>query len=288
MIVVRLFGGLGNQLFQYAAGRRLAHTHGAELVLDLAWYEHTPSTNTGREFELFHYPITARTTFGAEAFWCKLHSNRLLRRMPFIPRRWRSFREKGFDFDNLVLGLPDGTYLDGYWQSYRYFEDVADLIRVEFMPTQPPGCKDKDMQEIIVNTESVSLHVRRGDYVTQKAAAFVHGACSLDYYRVALTKLASLVRHSHLFIFSDDVEWARKNIKSPGPITFVDHNGPKEAFQDLRLMAQCKHHVIANSSFSWWGAWLNPRRQKIVIAPEVWFANCRPTPTLVPSTWIRL
>jgi hypothetical protein len=288
MILVRLCGGLGNQLFQYAAGRRLAHARGAELVLDLGWYAQTPSSNTPRKYELAHYPIQARTTTRAEDWWCRFHSGRLLRRLPIIPRRWHNFREKAFDFDRSVLDLPDDTYLDGYWQSHCYFEDIADAIRAEATPLKPAGPRDMAVNEKIVATASVSLHVRRGDYVTHKAAAGVHGTCSVSYYQKALAKIASLVRNPHFFIFSDDVEWARSSIATPGPNTFVDHNGPEAAFQDLRLMSLCKHHVIANSSFSWWGAWLNPNEEKVVVSPQAWFADGRATRTLIPSTWIRL
>jgi hypothetical protein len=206
----------------------------------------------------------------------------------FLPRRWEDFREKSFDFDSSVLSLPDNTYLNGYWQSHRYFDDIADVIRAETIPSHAAGPRDIAIKEAIDATEAGSVHVRRGDYVTQKAAATAHGACSLDFYRAALAKVGSVVCKPHFFIFSDDAEWARRNISPPGPSTFVDHNGPEAAFQDLRLMSLCKHHVIANSSFSWWGAWLNPRERKLVVSPRNWFADSRPTGTLTPSTWICL
>ncbi len=288
MIVVRLCGGLGNQLFQYATGRRLADMHKTELVFDLDWYERTPSSNTRRKYELGHYPIQARTTDRTEAWWCRLHSTRFLGRVAFLPRRWKNVMEQSFDFDSTVLQLPDNVYLNGYWQSHRYFEDVASVVRAEATPLPPAGPLDVAVKEEISATEAVSVHVRRGDYVTQRAAAAVHGTCSLDYYRAALTELASVVRNPHFFIFSDDGEWVRRNLLPPGPYTFVDHNGAEAAFQDLHLMSLCKHHVIANSSFSWWGAWLNPREGKVVVCPKDWFADKRQTRTLTPSTWIRL
>ena len=287
MIVVRLCGGLGNQLFQYATGRRLADSRGAELVLDLAWYERTPSFNTPRKYELDRYPVRARTTTATEDWSCRLHGVRLLRSVPIV-RRWRNFRERSFDFDPSVLSLPDDTYLDGYWQSDRYFADVSDAIRVEATPRSPAGTQDRRVGEAIAATSAVSVHVRRGDYVSQRAAAAFHGTCSPDYYRAALAMIVRHVPNPHFFVFSDDVDWARRHIAPLGPIVFVDHNGPDAAFQDLRLMASCKHHVIANSSFSWWGAWLNPQTDKVVVAPKLWFADGRSTPTLMPSTWIRL
>ena len=288
MIVVRLCGGLGNQMFQYAAGRRLAYVRKTELVLDLSWYRHIPASNTPRNYELDDYPIAARVTTAAEEWWCQLHSNRVLRRVAFLPRRWFNFREKSFEFDRSVLDLPDNTYLDGYWQSHQYFDDIADLIRAEMTPSKLANPRNTAVQIAIASAEAVSVHVRRGDYVTLKTAATMHGSCSLDYYQAALATVASRTRAPHFFVFSDDVEWARANLTAPGPMTFVDHNGPEAAFQDLRLMSLCKHHVIANSSFSWWGAWLNPGKDKIIISPKTWFADGRATCTLIPSTWMRL
>ena len=288
MIVVRLCGGLGNQLFQYAAGRRLAYARQTELILDLRWYVHTPSVDTPRQFELDNYPIIARGANAREALWCRVQSGRLLRHLPLIPRRWRYVSEPGCGFDPSILDLPGNVYLDGYWQSAGYFEDIADIIRAELTPSVPATPKDAEVRDAILASESVSVHVRRGDYVTLQAAAATHGTCAPSYYHAALELIASRVRNPHFFIFSDDVAWARENLTPPGPVTIVDHNGPKSAFQDLRLMARCKHHVVANSSFSWWGAWLNPSKDKIVVAPAKWLRDGRPTPALIPNTWTRL
>ncbi len=288
MIVVRLCGGLGNQLFQYAAGRRLAHARRTELVLDLGWYARTPSSDTPRIYELGHYPIQARPAMPTEALWCRLHEGRLLRRLPFLPRRWRHRREKSFEFDSLVLDLPDNTYLDGYWQSYRYFEDIAELICAELTSMVPLGPQDEKVATSIAKGDAVSVHVRRGDYVTHQAAASNHGLCSLDYYKAALARVLPHVERPHFFVFSDDAAWARENLPLPGPATFVDHNGPATAFQDMRLMSLCNHQITANSSFSWWGAWLNLRPDKIVVTPKQWFADQRDTSALAPGDWIRL
>ena len=288
MIVVRLCGGLGNQLFQYATGRRRAYVHQTELVLDVAWYSHIPESDTPRSFELNQYPLKARPTQGQEILWSMLQRESLLQRFPSASRPWKKFRERNFDFDESVLNLNDNTYLEGYWQSYRYFEDIADIIRSEVIPLFPPASKDEAVRKEIAATQSVSVHVRRGDYISHKIAATVHGTCSSDYYRMAMAKVSSAVRNPHFFVFADDIEWARKQLISPFPIAFVDHNGAETAFQDLRLMSLCKHHIIANSSFSWWGAWLNPSKEKIVVAPGKWFADGRPTPTLIPDVWIRL
>ena len=288
MIVVRLCGGLGNQLFQYAAGRRLAHARRAGLVLDLGWYAHTPSSDTPRTYELEHYPIQARPSTPGEALWCSLHHGRLLRHLPWLPRRWRQYREKNFGFDPLALDLPNNVYMDGYWQSYRYFEDITDLIRTELTPVVPFGPQDEQLAAMIAEGDAVSVHVRRGDYVSHHVATGNHGVCSLDYYKAAVVRVLQQVSRPHFFVFSDDPVWTRQNLSLPGPTTFVEHNGSANAFQDLRLMSLCDHHITANSSFSWWGAWLNRRPDKMVVTPRQWFADQRDTGALIPFNWIRL
>ena len=288
MIVVRLSGGLGNQLFQYAAGRCLSVACHTELVLDLSWYKNTPASNTPRQYELVNFSIVARLAKAKEEHTFRLYTHRILSRLPFMPRPWRLYRESGFDFDDKFMGIKDNTYLDGYWQSYKYFEPVAQTVRSELSPLLAPSALDRVVGEQIRQTQSVSVHVRRGDYVTLKSAAKVHGASPLDYYHAALRTMKSKVANPSFFVFSDDMLWARENLEFPGPVVFVSHNGPATAFQDLRLMSECHHHVIANSSFSWWAAWLNPRQDKCVIAPKKWFMDERMTASLTPVDWLRL
>jgi hypothetical protein len=288
MIIVRLCGGLGNQLFQYAVGRALAHANSAQLVLDCGWFKNRPSSNTPRDYEFINYPVRARVATDLEEKLGRNYSDRILRRLPLLSRPWRLCREVGFDFNPNILKAGDDIYLDGYWQSYRYFNHLADTLRAELVPVPAPSPQDQVVLDSIDTTNSVSVHVRRGDYVTHKAAAIKHGVCSLDYYRIAIQTLESDVRDPHFFVFSDDPTWTREHLSFPGPATFVDHNGPNTAFQDLRMMSRCKHHVIANSTFSWWGAWLNPRKDKMVVAPRNWFSNGLAADDIAPLDWIRL
>jgi hypothetical protein len=287
VILLRLSGGLGNQLFQYAAARHLADLHQTELVLDTYWYAHTPKRDTPRTFELVHYPVRARVATALEAVWCRLHGGRVTRRLPFLPRRWKHFSERRFAFDPVFLQLPDNTYLDGYWQSYRYFEAVAASIRSELVPIAALGEKDSAIANLMHSTQSISIHVRRGDYVSNTTAA-AHGVCGLDYYHKAVQYMLAKIEHAHFFVFSDDPVWTRENIVLSEDVTYVEHNGAPFAFQDLRLMSLCKHHIAANSSFSWWGAWLNPAPDKVVVCPMHWFADSRDTSTLSPADWVRL
>lgn len=289
MIIARLLGGLGNQMFQYATGRALALRTGADLKLDLAIYE----SSTSRAYALGHFPIQAvpATRLEVERL-TRIRTpervlGRLLRRKP-RPRR-SHVREPDLRFHPEILDLPDDVYLDGYWQSERYFIDAATAIQNELGPPEPESARDREVAAAIDSTESISLHVRRGDYVSSRVAREILGPCGLDYYQRALAMLRERLALPHLFVFSDEPEWARENLDLPLPTTVVDHNDPGDAHRDLALMARCRHHIIANSSFSWWGAWLAPRPDKIVIAPRRWFAReDLSADDLVPEPWMRL
>lgn len=288
MIIVKIHGGLGNQLFQYAAGRALALHHCAELVLDLSWFNNRPLGNTARKYELYRYPIKARETTPAEQSMCRLYQGRLIRRIPLIGRKFRYGGEKYFQFDSNFFYYPNNTYLDGYWQSHRYFEGVSDCISAEFQAIEPPGDRNLRLIEEIQSTNSVALHIRRGDYLANPAALNYHGVCPLDYYKRAVELVASKAPKLHFYIFSDDLDWAESNLALQFPVTFVGHNKGDEAFQDLRLISLCRHQIIANSSFSWWGAWLNSNPGKIVIGPKKWFLVNKDTSTLFPPDWLKI
>ena len=290
MIVVSLRGGLGNQLFQYAAARRLSIVRGVPLRLDLDWYRNTPRSNTKREYELRHYGISAAPVNPVEARWCRLHHGRVTRRLPFLPRRWRHYRESGFEFEPDVLSLASDVYLDGYWQSFLYFSDIRDTLRAELTLQQSLSREANQLAAEIVSAAytPVSVHIRRGDYVTHPSAASMHGVCSVDYYADALGLMAARVENLKFFVFSDDISWARANLQFPGAAQFIDYESPCRVVEDLYLMSQCEHHVISNSSFSWWGAWLSGATDGCVLAPKRWFADGRSTESLVPKAWHRL
>jgi hypothetical protein len=287
MIVARLYGGLGNQIFQYATARRLADNIGTELVLDIGDLGKDVANITARNYELWRYPIRARTLSLKEVKAAKLYTNKILKRLP-LPRPWSLYRENHFHFDSKILKLKNDVYLDGYWQCPKYFESIADDLEKELTPTQPMGNADRDLSETINGRNSVSIHVRRGDYVSVQCVAQTHGICSLDYYRNAVELMIKRVDDPIFFVFSDDPDWVRENLVINAPTEYVSHNGPDTAFQDMRLMSFCKHQIIANSSFSWWGAWLNSNPNKIVIAPKIWFLDARDTSDIIPENWIRI
>lgn len=283
-IIFRACGGLGNQLFQYAAARALALRSGADLAVDRGWYDAVAPGITPRAWELARYPLPFRDATPAERRLARLVTPHALRwlgamagmravveseRTPLPPER--------------VAGR---ACLVGYWQDERAFADARDTLRAELVPIAPPGAEDDGVLRAMRGAESVSVHVRRGDYVSDPAAAARHGTCPPAYYERAMARVAERVAKPTFFLFSDDPDWTAANLRVPWPHRHVSHNSPAAAVQDLRLMAACRHHVIANSSFSWWGAWLAEAPGSLVIAPERWFAGGGGE-RIVPARWER-
>jgi hypothetical protein len=296
MIIVRLEGGLGNQMFQYAAARRLAVVNATQLKLDLGWFSDIPSGDTQRQFELPSFnceqevasPEEVKALRGIDTKrWPKMLKS-LLKSTGLVPKR-TYIREKQFHFDPEILQLQGDVYLDGYWQSEKYFLDASDTIRKDFTLSTDFGPRDKEVAGSIRSCQSVSLHVRRGDYVTSRIVSQQHGSSQLHYYQEAIAQMSARLGNPHFFVFSDDPEWVKTNLQVGVPMTYLDHNGPEKACEDLRLMSLCQHHIIANSSFSWWGAWLSSHQSKIVMAPKRWFnRDDIVTDDLIPQGWLRL
>ena len=309
MIIVRLMGGLGNQMFQYAAGRRLAHVRQVPLKLDLSFYDHQQETNpndTPRHYSLEQYCIQEAFASPADLKpfalgWKRSLPARLwrrLRRMLPFPSA-AVYWQRWSGFDPAVLSLGGDVYLSGYWQSWKYFADIAGTIRQDFRLREPLHPTNQRLADEIRASNAVGLHVRRGDYVANPVTAAYHGSCNLDYYQRALSIVAGNVPQPHLFIFSDDPPWARDNLAhdllSPDSqgngsrISIVDNRDIDRDYEDLHLMSLCRHFVIANSSFSWWAAWLGTCPEKVVIAPQRWFADPSDEPVdLVPPEWVRI
>lgn len=292
MILVKLRGGLGNQLFQYALGRRLALRCGAPLKLDLSFYE----GQTLRSYGLSYYNIAASVASPKEVMVVtRTGRSGILPRLGQVVRsllpyhRRRYIRERMLRFDPEVLRVKAPAYLVGYWQSEKYFQGIADVLRRDLTLAVPPSPESRATRARLDAVESVSLHIRRGDYASNPSTRAHHGLCGLDYYRAAAAEMARMVREPHLFVFSDDMAWAKDNLGLEHVTTYVDHNAEKRDHEDLWLMSACKHHILANSSFSWWGAWLSKHPDKTIIAPKNWFADPNgDIDDLLPSTWIRM
>lgn len=293
MIIVKLNGGMGNQMFQYAAGLRLAHVHVADLKLDLSWFDDMQQNETPRKYDLAAFNISATAASAGEIarFRETALSERLKRilpiSLPFFKKR--HIHEAHFHFDADILNLPDNVYLEGYWQCPRYFADIEDILRKEFTVRPMQDTANRQISEEVDQWDSISIHVRRGDYVSNSVTRAGFGICPPEYYRAAAEMIAARAGRPHFFVFSDDPGWVKKNLSFVNPATFVDLNGPGKAYEDMRLMSLCKHHIIANSSFSWWGAWLSNNPDKIVIAPRQWFRNAKTkTDDLLPKEWLVL
>jgi hypothetical protein len=288
MIIVELLGGLGNQMFQYALGRRLSIYHNTELRLDTSAFQFYKLRN----YELGCFNINGKLMEYRKAPF--LNSNRIVRK---IIRKYQNItnnitmlHEKGFNFNTDLLAAPDNVYLVGYWQSEKYFKDIEETIRAEFTMKAPLIGYNLEIANQIRDCEnSVALHIRRGDYVSNPATNQHHGICDIEYYHKSVRILSDKLGKLDFFVFSDDSDWAIKNLKLNYPMTFLNHNCQDKAYEDMRLMSLCKHNIIANSSFSWWGAWLNSNSNKIVIAPERWFKKKGlDTTDLIPNSWLRV
>jgi len=290
-------GGLGNQMFQYAIGRNLAHRHRTELKLDHTFLELSRNIATPRQYELDCFNVScsraSRADCSAVAQSGRKGVNLWI--MSVQPIAWqmawsqRVIREHSCRLGPYLLDASDNIYLQGYWQSELYFADIAEILRKEFQVRTPLAGENLRIAAAIKNCCSVSVHIRRGDYVTDQKTAAIHGVCSLKYYTSAVEMLIKELPAPHYFVFSDDIAWAKANLCLNHPMTFVDHNAADKGHEDLRLMSLCRHHIIANSSFSWWGAWLNPCPEKIVIAPDRWFNDpTKDTSDLIPASWRKI
>lgn len=291
MVIVKLKGGLGNQLFQYAAGRRLAININTNLKFDISYFG-----NNERAYKLSNFNVSEDFASISElnkfnsprknSFLNKIYNfitSDKLHKEPSI------IKERFYHFDPEILEASGDVYLDGYWQSQKYFLSIENVIRSELTPSQELSTESLTLSKTIKQRESISIHIRRGDYVTNIKSNQYHGTCSIDYYIKSINVLANAITNPCFFVFSDDIEWSRENLQLDYPFTFIAHNGENRDYEDLYLMSQCKHHIIANSSFSWWGAWLCSNPQKKVIAPQNWFnRSSNITSDLIPPDWQRI
>jgi hypothetical protein len=286
MIIVRISGGVGNQLFQYAAGRALALRNNDVLKID------TQALDSGdRPYALESFNIQAdkasKSDFESIGLSYVYKKDLFSKILKYVLRN-KITRETGFTFNPGLLKLTGNQYIAGLWQSEKYFADQVDSIRKELVLRQSLSTHAQEIYNQMQSSVSVSLHVRRGDYVQNPHTNKKHGACSPEYYDAALKYISSLVSTPHFFVFSDDIEWTKAHIKIDGTVTYVSGDNDITYLEELFLMSACKHNIIANSSFSWWSAWLNRNNSKTVIAPKKWMEIDIDTTDLVPSTWIRL
>lgn len=293
MIVVKLIGGLGNQMFQYAFGRKLSILNNTTLKLDatdLMDRSHREDF-TYRDYRLGFFNIDGQLVTPKERAIYFPRNSYTIRFKKFICMKLGIIREiteneTNARFDSRYLLKAKNGYACGYWQSEAYFNDIRPLLMAELTVKNEHLAGYAGIVSDILSKNSVSIHIRRGDYVTNPVTNSFHGVCSLDYYCNAIAYMKKIIPNPHFFIFSDEMDWVKEYVNFDAPYTMVEANPD---YIDLHLMSHCKHHIIANSSFSWWGAWLNPNPEKIVVAPKQWFkAEHMSSADLIPESWVTL
>lgn len=295
MIVARMDGGLGNQMFQYALASILAQRNSDSVLLDKSFFDQTEKRlgHTPRKFELAVFNNAYTFASNTDLLFFKQLSvfNKLKRELGInYPKM---YQEPSFCYNKKALALQTPVYIKGFFQSYKYFIGYEKLIRELFtFPLESLDVVNEKLMATIKNTNAIAIHIRRGDYINDLTTQQYHGNCSVEYYLEAIALVATKVNDMKLFFFSDDSEWVKEQFESlPYPKIFVDHNAGESSWKDMLLMCSCKHNIIANSSFSWWAAWLNTNPQKMVVAPKKWFVKSEAdmnTSDLIPPQWIRL
>ena len=280
MIIIKLKGGLGNQMFQYAFGRLLAAQNNAEVKFEFSG----DKKDTQREYKLDKFNTSVQFAGPEEA-------NKLRYPFGFASRvvekiKTGVLKRYNIGYEPGLLGRKNG-YLEGYWQSYKYLEPIKDILAKELALKEPVDQKHKTILEKMRDTNSVCVQVRRGDYVTDPKTSSEHLVFGLEYYDKAFELLKTKVTDPVLFVFSDDIEWCRNNLKLDPPVFFADPAIPD--YEDFALAARCKHNIIANSSFGFWAAWLNDNPGKVVIAPKKWNNKYQKEyDNLLPPEWIKI
>ena len=284
-VFLRLNGGLGNQMFQWALARMIEETTDMEVYLDMSYF----NMRKARPYQLDVFKLKPRfiedwqTKLKLELIWTFRHFFDLHNLFGL-----KVYYESQFNFDKTISKIQPNSYISGFFQSELYFSNVENRLRDDFTFADGIFDENRKLANEMSQQNAVSLHVRRGDYINKKRYQDSYAVCSPDYYKRAVEYIAQQHPDPVLYIFSDDIAWTKKNLRFPYKTHFVSHNTGKESYIDMRLMSLCKHNVIANSSFSWWGAWLNSNPDKIIIAPKQWFKDETIVQTdVIPKHWIQ-
>ncbi|MEE8341078.1 MAG: alpha-1,2-fucosyltransferase [Candidatus Neomarinimicrobiota bacterium] len=299
MLIIRITGGIGNQLFQYAFVRSLSLKLNQKFKLDLSWYrdyhkfEKTNDSNaaTQREYLLDKFKIKENLLSPAYlSISYRLNNSSIFKKMlkyqPFNYFSYSTINE--LDFDINKINSFNNVYLSGFWQKTNLFEEISDLIIEEFALKNNLSEKNKILLEKISSTNSIAVHIRRGDLLDRPVAVADQPSSSHNYYYNAINIISEKIKDPELFIFSDDIIGIKDNYQFDIPTTYIDNNGPD--YEHFNLMSGCKHQIIANSTFSWWAAWLNKNEKKIVISPKWWYRDPVKNKNIIriPQNWIVL
>ncbi len=278
IVISKLAGGLGNQLFQYTVGRQLSLQKNVALVLDTSFYE----SQEVRSFKLQHFNIQAETTSSLkDSHFIKLCTGTNLSSkfyqttQKFLPKRIRTFykESKLWGYESTLYKTSPPIYLKGFWQHYKYYEQLHPQIITELTPRENPDEETKAIFNSLSKDEfSVSVHIRRGDYITNPEAKFM-GVLPLDYYLKGIRIIQEKIKDPAFYFFSDDLQWVKDNLKIDARSNYMDIGQGKKDYLELYLMSKCRHNIIANSTFSWWSAFLNQHPNKIVVSPHQWVSD---------------
>lgn len=290
MIIVRISGGLGNQMFQYATARSLAKDRECSFKLDIS----SCDEDRLREYELNKLNIIEDLASEQEISLLRNKKAKSARKLihriirNLMIKKIKHFREVDcFRFDEMLYKTNLPLYIQGGFVSHKYFDKYKDILVEELVPKNALTGKNKEFATHISSCNSVSVHVRRGDYVFDEKTNKKHGVLTPDYYERAIDIIKSKIDNPVFFIFSNDKEWVAENFKLNCQIVFIGNNNAEFGYEDMRLMSLCKSNIIANSTFSWWGAYLNLNPDKNVIAPENWLADKKTNPEeFIPKDWL--
>ncbi len=287
-IIVKLNGRLANQMFEWAFAKVLSQNSGKNVLIDDS--EETLKLDC---FKVFDNIKTVEKSLKYKLFRKIIPFRNLRNKLTALNfDKMQNIQEECFcTFRQNLLEINKPCYIKGFFQSEKYFKNIREDLLKDFSLNVDLNEQNKKMLEKIQSTNSVSIHFRRGDY-TKKRVADKYGSCSVEYYKNAVEYISNNNEKTiTLFIFSDDIDWVRNNVKFDCETFYVDINSAKQGYFDLELMKNCKHNIIANSSFSWWGAWLNENESKIVVAPKWWMKDIdttRENIDIIPEGWIIL
>jgi len=287
MIIVRISGGLGNQMFQYAIAKAMAKKNNSNFKLDVSFYP----KQTLRKYELNYLNIEEKVACEKECIQLRGKeglSFKVKKKLKLIVNRPKSYtlERRVTVFDESIWSKSGDVYLDGFWQNENYFLSIKEEILRDFALKEELSSEAKEHMKSIENSQSISLHVRRGDYVKNSHTKSVHGVCGLEYYKKAKEYICNNVEKPKFYVFSDDINWCKDSFGFLENKIFIDNT--KSALEDLELMKKCKHNVIANSTFSWWGAWLNANDKNITLSPYQWIVDNPKKLKWVPDNWIQI
>lgn len=289
MKIINILGGLGNQMFQYALALAVRSRCKGEVRIDPRGFRGYPIHNGYELKRIFDVEIPEATLGEVMKVAYPFLNYRIWQLCQLLPRRHTMKQEwKSMAYDEQVFSDAGNTYLTGYWQTENYFHDIRREVLAAF--TFPPFDADsanKVLEEELRCQCAVAIHIRRGDYLKISNTS---GICTIDYYRKAIERMKARVTVELFVVFSDDIDWCIEQfgvMMGNTPVKFVNWNKGTESFRDMQLMSLCKHNIIANSSFSWWGAWLNRHPDKIVIAPSRWM-NSEGWAEIIPEGWITI